>query len=430
MRHPKTTARALGAALTMLGAFAAPAAFAQDQTAPAPANPPGPATQPPPAPGTTQPAPTQPAPQTPGAAPATPPPNYNFQYNGLVDGYYLFNFVNPKDTVIGGGHIYDARNNSPTLELAELNLFQNARPAGLGYKATLQVGDVADTNTFDFEGANQGKGESRYKDVAQLYGTYAFGGGGGVDLGKFFTPFGYEVTESNGNYNYSRSLAYNLVPFYHFGLRAYTPSGVLGVRGLTATGIIARSLFNTAESGVQGGSPQPGIIGQLNYADPGGRLTLIEDLGFGKDKLNASAVTGGGTGTKSTLSDTNFTYNLSSTVLAGLDYVYLYQQPDGNPHVTSTGYAVYFRQQFTPKQAYALRVSGTHTDKNTDVTSYSRPYEFTATYEYKAAANFLTRAEYRHDNADQQGVQPFLGSSLSSARSNQDTISVSGVFTF
>ena len=55
MRQPKTTPRALGAALTALGAFAALPAFAQGVPTPAaPGAPqPGPATQPPPAPGTT-----------------------------------------------------------------------------------------------------------------------------------------------------------------------------------------------------------------------------------------------------------------------------------------------------------------------------------------------------------------------------------------
>ena len=76
---------------------------------------------------------------------------------------------------------------------------------------------------------------------------------------------------------------------------------------------------------MQGGSPQPAFIGQLNYADPNGKFTFITTDGEGKDKPS------GGTATSSFLSDNDFTYNFSSTVLAGLDYTYLYRTPTADP---------------------------------------------------------------------------------------------------
>ena len=228
--------RALGAALTTLGALAALPAFAQDVPTPAaPGAPqPGPATQPPPAPGTTQPAPTQtPPPGAPpsASAPATPPPNYGLQYNGLFDGYYLFQFNNPKDAETIKGRVYDVRHNSPTLALGELNVFQNPRPSGFGFKATLDVGDTANINVAQPANSSSTNGEGRFKNLGQFYGTYAIGGSGsGVDFGKFYSPFGYEVVQSNGNYNYSRSIPFSIVPFYHFGARLYSAPGVLGAR--------------------------------------------------------------------------------------------------------------------------------------------------------------------------------------------------------
>ena len=433
------TALALGIGLSALAALPA---LAQDTPAPATAaTPPGPATQPPPPPGTAQPGPTQPlaAPTPPGsiaapgapapAAPAaTPPPNYKLQYNGLIDGYYLFNFHNPKNISIGGGETYyDTRHNSPALSLAELNVFQNAAPKSFGYKATFMTGDTADINHF---GVGSSLGEARYKNVQQLYGTYAFGAdGSGVDFGKFYTPFGYEVTESNGNYNYSRSTAYAYVPFYHAGARIYAP--VPGLAALTATFYLVNGVYNTPTMGVQNDSKRPGYMGQLNYTDPKGKFTLISELGL--DKQKDPLALGTGIGTKVVVNDNNFTYNFNANQLAGLDYVYRKLTPDGGGKDTVNAYAIYYRQALTAKTAAALRFSSgdEKVDDGLGGTTHGRPYDITATYEVKPVANFLTRIEYRHDHNNQAVFFSGNDDGVSGpSRKDQDTLSLSGVFTF
>ena len=458
------TALALGVSLAAYGSLPALA-----QTAPATqATPPGPATQPAPPPGTTQPAPTQPAaaptppgtttaPGAPAAAPAAAPINYNIQYNGLVDGYYLFNFRNPKNVSAGAGPTYyDFRHNSPSLSLAELNVFKTARPSGFGFKATLATGDTAEINAFAAPGQSVTTGEGRYKNVAQLYGTYALGGdGAGIDFGKFYTPFGYEVTESNGNYNYSRSTAYNYVPFYHAGARIYTP--LPGLAALTATFYLVNAVYNSATAGVGDDNKKPGYIGQLNYTDPKGKFTLISELGLSKDKYYSTYASPGGPDTKVVINDNNFTYNLNANQLFGIDYVYRKLTPDGGPKDTVNAYAFYYRQALTSKNAFALRFSGAQEKidgytvftpipiavdtlrkslagfDSTDVPSVTaRPYDITATYEIKAAANFLTRVEYRHDHSN---IPSFYGASYDGVnntdlKKDQDTLSLSGVFTF
>jgi hypothetical protein len=425
------TALALGLGLTALGGWTA--VQAQDAPVAPLANGPGPATQPPPPPGTTAPAPTQPAapPTPPGttagtapaAPPATQPPNYGIQYNGLIDGYYLFNFRNPKDS--GGnpsaGHYYDIRHNSPALSLAELNVFKNAKPNGFGFKATLTVGDTADINHY---GVGISTGEARFKAVQQLYGTYALGAdGAGVDFGKFYTPFGYEVVEANGNYNYSRSLPFGLVPTYHAGARIYTP--VPGVAGLTATFYLVNAIFNTANAGVQDDNKKPGYAGQLNYTDPKGKFVLISELALGKDKISVPFDGTTGPDAKVTLNDNNFTYNFNANMLAGLDYVYREIKRDGLPKQKTNGYAVYYRQALTPKTAAALRFSG-YNDK-TDGSDSAKPYEITATYELKPAANFTTRLEFRHDHSNQD---MFLDKDSNLTKRDQDTLEIGGMFTF
>ncbi len=431
------TACALGAGLAALSGL--PAAAQTPAPVAPPAAGPGPATQPPPPPGTTQPGPTQPtaaptppgstvAPGAPAAPPAAPPPNYKLQYNGVIDGYYLFNLANPKNITAGGGHAYyDERHNSPTIDLAELNVFQTAPSKSFGYKATFLVGDAADLNHNDFLGASRGLGEARYKNIQQLYGTYAFGAdGSGVDFGKFYTPFGYEVTEANGDYNESRSLAYNLLPVYHAGLRIYTP--VPGLAALTATFYLVNGVYNTPTLGVQNDSKRPGFIGQLNYTDPKGKFTLISELALGKQKYGGT-VDFGGPATKITLNDNNFTYNINANQLFGLDYEYLKFQPDGSAKTTQNGYAVYYRQAFTPKTALALRFSGYNS--KTEGSDSVKPYEITATYEVKPTTNFTTRFEYRHDhsnvNSFYSGNDDFVSGP---SKKDENTLEIAGIFTF
>ena len=44
------------------------------------------------------------------------------------------------------------------------------------------------------------------------------------DVGKFVTPIGAEVIESQDNWNYTRSILFGYaIPFYHVGVRATCP---------------------------------------------------------------------------------------------------------------------------------------------------------------------------------------------------------------
>lgn len=214
--------------------------------------------------------------------------------------------------------------------------------------------------------------------------------------------------------------------------------------------------------GVQNDSKRPGYIGQLNYTDPKGKFTLISELGLDKQKFGGT-IDQTGPDTKIVLNDNNFTYNFNANQLFGLDYVYLKTTPDGGPKTTSNGYAVYYRQALTAKTAFALRFSG-YEQKADSYTTYgpapvlddglavahdttglvatnnpsatARPYDITATYEVKAAANFLTRFEYRHDHNNYDGGNNpavplgFYGGNSLPTKSDQDTLSLSGVFTF
>lgn len=361
-------------------------------------------------------------------APVPTAPNYGIQYNGLVDGYFLFQSRNPKDSSTITGRVYDVRNDSPTLAMAELNVFENPRPWSLGFKATLVAGDDTDINHYDFEGASGGKGEARFKNLQQLYGSYAFGrDGAGIDIGKFVTPFGYETIEATGNYNYSHSIPFGLEPTYQFGARIYTPANALRVSGLVATAYLAKAIYNTPSAGVQDDNGKPAYIGQLAYTDPRGRLALTSTLGLAEDKFDFSSFAESNSNTQVTLSDSVLTYALNSKSSAGVNYVYARFKPNGRNRQTLNGLGVYYHQTLTSKTGFALRLSGT--DTQTDASDFHpKPYEVTATYQTKPAANFTTYLEYRHDGTNI--ANSFLGSESQLTQKTQDTFTVAGVFQF
>jgi hypothetical protein len=378
------------------------------------------------------------------AAPATPPPAYGkLVVTGLIDGYYQYAFNKNKSsgangaaasvgqignlmpTAEGAGAFYTANQNDPTLSLAEANLTILPAPGGFGAKATLGVGATAQDNVSSVGGSNGS--ENRYEDILQLYGSYAFEGsaGGELDFGKFYTPFGYEVTESNANYNYTRSTTYQLLPTYHTGFRLASPT--FG-HGFTLTGYLVQALYNTADEGVSNKSGSPAGIGQLSYSDPAGKFTFVETFGGGTNKADFYGT--GDVSSTGVLSDTDFTYNITANYVVGLNYTYEDEKPSGIPSTTANGYGVYFRQQLNSKDAYALRYSGyeAKSGASTDYASADfKPYDLTATYEIKTSSQWLTRFEYRYDGAN---APIYADSNSNYTQKDQSALIFSEVFTF
>lgn len=361
-------------------------------------------------------------------APATATPaKPKLVITGLVDGYFAFLGTTPKGVAsapVSGMPLYTVRNETPALSLAEVNLTQApASTGGFGYKATLIAGDTAELNVG---GIGTNTKESRFENVQQLYATWAFSKGGSVDFGKFYTPFGYEVVESNANFNYTRSIPFTaLCPIYHAGFRVTSP---VYSKALTLTGLIVNSISDTAEEGLYDDNNDKGFIGSANWTDPAGKYVLVETLGYSRDK-NVGTPFGPTAATdKLTLSDTDatFTYDPKDTI--GLNYTYRVDDTGTAGKVTSNGYAVYYRRQIDGPTAVALRYSGDQSKNATVAGSPStKPQEFTATYEIKSSANWLTRFEYQHDTSN---VPLFVDSANNITKKNQDIALVGVVYTF
>ncbi len=156
---------------------------------------------------------------TPAAAAAatpTPVPTPAVTVDGLVDAYYSYNFTNPgtSSSTAGKntGYFYNSATDSFTLGLAEAKI--TATQGAASGHLVLGYGEESSLNI----GAAPGI------DVLQAYVSYN-PGQWTFNFGKFVTWMGYEVIESTGNMNYSHSLLFGALPFWHTGFSAnYAPS--------------------------------------------------------------------------------------------------------------------------------------------------------------------------------------------------------------
>jgi Putative beta-barrel porin-2, OmpL-like. bbp2 len=195
----------------------------------APAAPEKPAEAAVPAPASATPAATMVAvPATPPPAPAAPTgPAPKFTFGGLVDTYYMLNFVRPDGTnTLSGpvttpamapflpvGRAFDIASNSATLALAKLTMNASLDPVSL----QLDIGYGADGAIINAAGAGStGQGNIL---IEQAYGEIALPANITLDFGKFTTTAGAEVIEANKNWLYSRSLLFNAIPLLHTGVR-------------------------------------------------------------------------------------------------------------------------------------------------------------------------------------------------------------------
>jgi hypothetical protein len=313
--------------------------------------------------------------------------------NGLVDGYYGFNFNSPANRT-SGLRLFDNATNQFALNLVELGLDKAPDASSrLGYDVTLGFGNAMNVVNSTDPG---GLGFAQY--LKQAYMSYLAPVGKGLTLtfGKFVTPAGAEVIESNKDWNYSRSLLFNYaIPFYHFGLSAaYTFNDKYTMTGYVVNGW--NNLVDTYNSGKTGG---------LSFAwTPNKKVSLTQTWMGGP---GATPLDGGNW---RNLSDTVITYTPNSklSLMANGDYGRVQRLTPVaaaacgaacNGAVDWAGVAGYVKYQYNPLWAVAGRYEfyNDHTGFTTGTAQHIN--EFTGTLERKFVQHLITRAEYRFDDS-------------------------------
>jgi hypothetical protein len=142
------------------------------------------------------------------------------QLAGSVDAYYSLNFNHPVD------HRDQLRNfdlyaNDPNLSYAKFSLSRAAEPVGF------QI-DAGGGPMFNwFHSFDPNRDYKFFHHILQAYISIKPKSWHGVQIdgGKFYTSAGAEVTETQLNWNYTRSLLFALGPYYHVGVRGAVPVG-------------------------------------------------------------------------------------------------------------------------------------------------------------------------------------------------------------
>ncbi len=143
--------------------------------------------------------------------------------SGFGDFYYGYDYNHPFNN-LAGLRSFEAPTNGFNFNMAELILDKAGDTTSmenrLGYHISAGYGYGAKiVNGSD----NTGFGDGSNFFVKEAYASYIFPWGKGltVTVGKFVTPMGAEVIESNANWNYTRGLLFDYaIPFFHVGASA------------------------------------------------------------------------------------------------------------------------------------------------------------------------------------------------------------------
>jgi len=352
--------------------------------------------------GDATPAPAPAPAATPAATEATPPPNPlagitsvlgGVNLTGLADVYYGYNANHPAGNT--ATEPFTPFNDRFGLNLVELQLDKPVdKTTPLGFRVALGFGQAmtAVTNASPNDGSNT---STQYLKEGYLSYMAPLGKGLQLDFGKYVTPAGAEVIETNQNWNYSRSLLfYYAIPYYHFGSRAkYTFNDKWSITGFANNGwnnILSATSGKTGGASIAWNATKKVTITQLYLGGPGGP-------GFS-----------GNNGNWNHLLDTVVAYNPNAklSLQANLDYDHQEKFIATGKAADYAGIAAYAKYAFNPKVAVAARYEyfNDHDGLATG-TVHNHLNEFTGTIERKFAGHLISRLEYRHDDSNQDFFQ-------------------------
>ena len=202
-------------------------------------------------------------------APATPPAISissllgGITLSGFGDVYYGYDYNHPFDNM-AGLRSFESPTNGFNFNMAELILDKPADATSaegrLGYHVSAGYGSAARV----VNGSDDPFGDGSNFFVKEAYFDYIapIGKGLTITVGKFVTPMGAEVIESNANWNYSRGILFDYaIPFFHFGANAkYTFNPKWAVTGYLVNGWNNTIIDHNVGFGVSSGLTYGGSV--------------------------------------------------------------------------------------------------------------------------------------------------------------------------
>lgn len=315
-----------------------------------------------------------------------------FNVKGSADAYYAYNFNTPALTPAtptatnaqtqNKYHVFDAYHDDLQFAFAHLQIQKTTGAV----TTTLDVGYGPAMQTIS--GTKTDAGQFNAK---QVYATYKANDKLTIDVGRFATHLGYEVIESQDNWNYSRSLLFGyFVPFWHQGAKAsYAINDKLTVMALVSDG------WNNSYTDTK----------QKSY---GGQIAWVpnESVAFYLNGITGSTTVPTNLDAAApmkarTVYDFISTYKATSKLTFALN-ADLYQI--GN--FSASGVAGYAHYQFDDQWAITPRIEFINDRDNLalseTLSSGQEMSSFTLTLENRLAPNLLLRLEGRRDQSTQE----------------------------
>ncbi len=324
------------------------------------------------------------------AAPAAPTWSVGpMDLSGFIDGYYSYNFNTPSASNNGQANdLYNFNDKTDQFNLSAAKLTLNHDPDPVGAHVDFLYGR---TNNFINAAASNTTSSDQLNYIEQAFLSVkpAKAKGFELDFGKFVTSAGAEVIEAKDNWNYSRSLLFTwAIPYWHFGARTSLPiskSETIGLQVVNGWNNISKT-----NGGVTLGATSAWVKPKATW-----------NLNWYGGPENATTTTGWRNLIDSTLLLTpNAKFNAYLNYDYGQNRDAIVAEGDKNL-IHWQGVAFAAHDQATATQALAGRFEYfSDPQGTTDGGVAQHLYEFTATYEYKAAAGLLTRLEYRRDWSD------------------------------
>lgn len=332
----------------------------------------------------------------PAPTPTPTPEPSKIDVGGYVDTYYAYN-SNKVDPSLRS---FDVLHNTFSLSAAEVNFAKvPTAESRVGFRTDLFFGKAADL-TAAFEPESDGK--EIYKHLQQAY-VSLLTGKVQWDVGKFVTPVGAEVIESQDNWNYTRSILFGYaIPFYHLGVRATAPLS----DKVTVAGYLLNGWNNAAEIDGQK------TVGASLTLKPSSKVTLVVNDLVGKEAEELDT---------RNVFDTTLTLALGEklSVMGNFDY--------GTEGPASWwGVAAYAKLQASPSWALVGRYEYTDDTDGGFMTIGTKAQSFTVTSDHLIAGALKARLEYRLDKTDGD----FFEKSDGSATDKQQTFTVGLVYSF
>ena len=296
---------------------------------------------------------------------------------GLGDAYVMANANRPPE----GDNLlrnFDTRSGELRMNYAEVAFERKtSAQAAVGFRADLGAGPTAKM----VGSPEPGPDGLKYIQQGYLSVRAPLGSGLTIDAGKFVTPAGAEVIETQDNWNYSRSLLFSwAIPYYHAGVRA---SYALSDK-VTATGFLLNGWNNVKDN---------------NSSKSFGTQVLVA----ASDRVSIAGTWIGGAeqtdvdGWRNML-DAIVSVTVTPRVKLQLNADYVRDRALG-PGVGWHGVAAAVRTELTPKWTLAPRVEWFSDPQGASTGVAQDVVEGTITLQRAIASGLSARVEYRVDHS-------------------------------